>query len=240
MTVKIFDFSPRQTPRATAIVVSKADAIDSLEVQIRKHFSIPDNYDLRCYKFPYTESVSEELSPREAIQIIPERDDPLDISIKSRTIGEIGLVEPTIGIAVEHKPHDGRWLLEDDTSSDSSVQAPSSSDGPIGRTLGASPNSFTALNRRGSVKSIDDSEDEAPLGMINGKPIAGPVAIPGTYPTSISPRQSIVRTSTDYGERYKSSFNSRFAQPPKEDRVRGTTGLNNLGMSSSFSVVADM
>jgi len=35
-----------------------------------------------------------------------------------------------------------------------------------------------------------------------------------------------------FGERKMGSFNARFTQPAKEDRVKGTTGLNNLGAPS--------
>jgi ubiquitin carboxyl-terminal hydrolase 4/11/15 len=157
-----------------------------------------------------------EIPTNEAAKLISDPDFPLDLSIKSQTVGEIGLVEPLIGIAIEHKENDASWPM-DDTPRQDPGQPQSSPEFPTGRTLGASPNSFTTLNRR-------PSQDEPSLGTINGKPIAGP--IPGSYPTT---RPSFFRATSPSSERYKSTFNARFAPPPKEDRVRGITGLNNLG-----------
>jgi Ubiquitin carboxyl-terminal hydrolase len=239
-TSQIFDFSisPRQTPKATAIVVSKADSISSLEVKIRKHLPLPLTSDLRAYRLSNTAlgDIPGDIPITSAKDFIDDVT-PLDFSLKSRTIGEIGLVEPTIGIAID--PHTNeKWLLEDEMSTEKGVVM---SDVQGGRTLGAQPNSFTALNRRSNGTNIlqinganvlekngrnvlEESDEEGGIGMLNGKVIAGP-PLPGSYPVKA------YRSETPVG---RGSFNARFAPLPKEEtpRVRGITGLNNLGTTT--------
>lgn len=158
----------------------------------------------------------------------------MEFDLKSKTVGEVGIVEPYVGLAVEWKglgnswPMDERKLLEQSSTHENS-------DGPVGgRTLGGIPgSSFTALNTsRGRTmdKSLFESDDDSsPLGRLNGQVVFGPVlpsSFSRTSPTLLLRSSSAERSS----DRFKTPFNARFSsQPPKDDRVRGTTGLNNLG-----------
>jgi hypothetical protein len=172
------------------------------------------------------------LTTKRALTLIPDREDCLDFSLKSQTVGQIGIVEPYLGIAVERKlgsvfPMDQELSLSDQSSTQSSSLLANG-----GRTLGANPNSFTALSHRrpSTENQIFDSDDEsAPLGKLNGKPISGPV-LPGAYPRTSSLNSLSQSSGERFSERYRTGFNTRFTEsPPKEERVRGTTGLNNLG-----------
>jgi hypothetical protein len=219
----------------TSIIVSKADSLDTLESKIRDSLSLLPTGFIRCYKFPVnrTDSILSKVTTKKATTLIPDRGNSLDFSLKSRTIGQIGIVEPYLGIVVEWKQIGSNFPMDLELSSDqSSAQDSSSIFANGGRTLGGIPNSFTALSHRrpSTDNHIFDSDDEtAPLGKLNGKPISGPV-LPGSYPRT-SQLNSYLRSSSGerFGERYKTPFNTRFIESPKEERVRGTTGLNNLG-----------
>jgi hypothetical protein len=224
--------------------VSKADNITSLEDKIRNHLSLPITTDFRAYRLSKTDlsDMPNDLPISSARDFIDDVT-PLDFSVKSRTIGEIGLVDATIGIAIDPQTNDGKWLLEDDMLNEKDVV---SSDVQGGRTLGAPPNSFTALNRRTNGSNLlqinganvlerniasgtnrrnvlEESDEEGGIGMLNGKVIAGP-PLPGAYPVKTYRSETAGR----------GSFNARFAPPPKEEtqRVRGITGLNNLGITT--------
>jgi hypothetical protein len=242
MTTQIFDFSAPTISPAKSIVVSKADTVESFEAKIRAHLDLLSASQIRCFKFPVqrTDNIGSEMNTSKAVRMFPDQNDSLDFSVKSRTVGEIGIVEPYVGIAVEWKESGNTWPMEEASSSSeqSSVQDVAFPPGG-GRTLGSAPNSFTALNRprrSSNEKSLFESDDDdSPLGKINGQAISGPV-LPGSYPRTVSPTNSYIRSSSAerYSDRYK-TFNSRFSsQPPKEDRIRGTTGLNNLGSVPSL------
>ena len=245
MSTQIFDFSAKSGPQATSIVVSKADTLDRLESKIRSTLGLSLEGQIRCYKYPVKRSdfISWEIDTKFVSRMVLDRDDLIDFTLRSRTVGEVGIVEPYVAIAVEWKALGGSWPMDDESSSsseESSIQGASTSTDMVpmnsgGRTLGASPNSFTALNYRGrfsNEKARGDSDDEYPLGTLNGQPVSGPV-LPGSYPRTSPPNSFLRSSSTDrFGERYKTSFNSRLNQQPsytREERARGTTGLNNLG-----------
>jgi hypothetical protein len=219
--------------------VSKSDTLFTLDAKIRSHLGFLFAGSIRCYKFPCKrgDSVHSEWSTRKAFQEIPDRDDILEFDLKSKTVGEVGIVEPYIGIAVEWKGLGNSWPMDEETLSEqSSTHDPS--DVPVGgRTLGGIPgSSFTALNTsRGRTieKSLFESDDDdlsSQLGRINGQVVFGPV-LPNSYTrtsTTLLLRSSSADRST---ERFKTPFNARFSsQTPKDDRIRGTTGLNNLGI----------
>lgn len=251
MSNKVFDFAAAPTfnniPKATSIHVSKSDTIDTLDSMIRSALSLSSSGEIRCYKFPIkrSDNLLSQMTPPQISRLLPDRDDHLDLLNKFKSVGEIGIVESYVAIAVEWKADDGTWPMDEDTSSSgqSSVQGTSSSDVSYsnggGRTLGAAPNSFTALNRprrQSNDKSVFDSEDEGSSYGRQGGQLIGPT-LPGSYPRTTSPTQLLRSSSSErYGERYKTSFNSRFMSAAKQERVRGTTGLNNLGISLHFHV----
>ena len=223
--------------QATSIIVSKSDTFFTLDSKIRTHLGFLSAGSIRCYKFPCKrgDNVLSEWTTRKAFQEIPDRDDILEFDSKSKTVGEMGIVEPYVGVAVEWKGLGNSWPMDEEMPSEQS-STHELSDVPVGgRTLGGIPGSaFTALNTsrgRTMEKSLFDSDDDSsPLGRLNGKVIFGPV-LPGSYSRPSSTlflRSSSAERATD---RFKTSFNGRFSQPPKEDRVRGTIGLNNLGTS---------
>jgi hypothetical protein len=243
MSTKVFDFAAGpifNIPKADSIRVSKSETIDTLDSLIRSALSLPSAGEIRCYKFAIrrSDNLLSQMTPPQITRLLPDRDDYLDFDNKFKSVGEIGIVEPYLAVAVEWRATGAPWPMDEDTSSSdqSSAQGASSSDvgytNGVGRTLGAAPNSFTALNRprrQSNDKSIFDSEDEgSSYGKQNGQ-LIGPT-LPGAYPRTVSPTQYLRSSSSErYGERYKSTFNSRFNPAPKEQRVRGTTGLNNLG-----------
>jgi hypothetical protein len=245
MSTKVFDFAAGpifNIPKATSIQVSKSDTIDTLDSMIRSALSLSSSGEIRCYKFPIkrSDNLLSQMTPPQITKLLPDRDDHLDFQNKFKSVGEVGIVESYVALAVEWKAEEGTWPMDEDTSSSgqSSVQGTSSSDlsysnGGGGRTLGAAPNPFTALNRprrHSNDKSVLDSEDEGSAYGRQGGQLIGPT-LPGSYPRTTSPTQFLRSSSTErYGERYKSSFNSRFISTAKEERVRGTTGLNNLGI----------
>lgn len=237
MTSSAFNFSAGSSSDTVSITVSKSDTLDILDSKIRRALSLLSTGDIRCYRFPVARlgTVRSELTPAQAAALLSDPPESLDFSLKSQTVGEIGIVQPYLGLAVEWKQLGGTWPMDELNSERSS--------GPIdmpraGRTLGAEPNSLSQLQlslthqrRVSDDKSpFDDSDDDPPLGKINGQAVLGPV-LPGSYPRD-SPPNSVLRSSSAerFVERYKPSFNSRFSiQSPKEERVLGTTGLNNLG-----------
>ena len=247
-TTLLFDFSP--SPPATSIVISKSTTVNTLITKIKDHLSILSTGQLRCYKFPIkrTDNIRSEITALKASKM--ELQDPLELNLLlSKTVGEIGIVEPFIGIAVESKSGINTFPMDEETiSTSSSTSSSSSSEFPSrpvtemvsGYTLGATPNSqFTSLNSRGRAKALfdltddDDNDSTSPLGRINGKVVSGPV-LPGSWPRTSPPNFRSSSLDGRTGERFKTSFNSRFSsQPPKEERVQGTTGLNNLGMNPS-------
>jgi hypothetical protein len=249
-TTLLFDFStPKPPPPATSIVISKSDTLNTLSTKIRRHLSMLQIGQIRCYKFTVkrTDVIPSEISVLKASKM--ELQEPLEFTLLSKTVGEIGIVEPFIGIAVEWKSFTSSFPMDEEIISASSSSSSSSSsefsnrpatEMVSGYTLGAMPNSqFTALNSRGRQKALfdvtdDDDNDPPPsLGRINGQIVSGPL-LPGSWPRTSPPNFRSSSVDGRAGERIKTSFNSRFSsQPPKEDRVRGTTGLNNLGMNPS-------
>lgn len=174
----------------------------------------------------------------EVLRLIPDRTDTLEFDLKTQTVGEIGIVEPYLGIAVEWKQLGGTWPMDETIQS----EPPSKDEGSTdvqqggGRKLGSSPTAmlpFSSLNRRRRSSAgnnvLGSDEDSPPLGTLNGKALMGPV-LPGSYPRALSPVQRS-SSAERYGERNKVSFNSRIKILPKVERVRGTIGLNNLGIS---------
>jgi hypothetical protein len=163
----------------------------------------------------------------------------------TRTVGDLGIVEPFLGLAIEHR-------LDDTTPFPTDIPIPSSPPttttinpsfiSPGGRTLGAAPTTFTPLNRPRSSSprhtqtlNLGSSDDED-LGGARGNKgkevvMAGTGMLPGTYPRSPTGVRS--SSAERFGERKMGSFNARFTQPAKEERVKGTTGLNNLGKPSA-------
>lgn len=242
ITASVFNFGGsfggvRRTEPATSITVSKADTVGSLEFKLRHTLSLSLG-EIRCYKVPLKrkDSPPSKFKVHEVNRLIPDRTDTLDFSDPNRMVGEIGIVEPCLGIAVEWKGFGGTWPMDEPVSSSgSSSKDEGSVDVDIsgaGHRLGSSPMAMPPFNRRrrsSSEKNVLGSDDEAaPLGTLNGKTLLGPV-MPGSYPRAISPVQR--PSSADrYGERNKISFNSRINVPPKVERVPGTIGLNNLGM----------
>ena len=239
-----FDFIVgMRLPKAKSIIVSKNDSLASFDERVRDQLGLPTTGQIRCYKFPLTRdtNILSETTVTEISSIISDKDDYLDFSIRERTVGEAGIVEPYGGIAVEWKGINGTFPMDEDTttSPESSIHGGTSSDivYPSGRTLGASPNPFmmTASSRRFSSEksTLDDDDDSS---SASGKILSGPV-IAGTYPRS---PQSYLRSSSAerYEERYKTGFNSRFSnittQALKENIQRGTLGLNNLGITLFF------
>ena len=236
LSSQVFDFSPMPVSRATSIIVSKSDTLSTLDSKIRTHLGFLPAGSIRCYKFPCKrgDNVVSEWSTRKAFQEIPDRDDVLLFDLKSKTVGEVGIVEPYVGMAVEWKGLGNSWPMDEEMPSEQSSTHELSDVRVGGRTLGGIPgSSFTALNTprgRTMEKSLFESDDDSsPLGRLNGKVILGPV-LPGSYSrtsASLFLRSSSAERSS---ERFKTPFNTRFSsQPPKEDRIRGTAGLNNLG-----------
>lgn len=221
-------------PKAITIQVSKADTIDHLVPLIRTTLQFPEDGQLRYYKFPIkkTDPISIEMTPSNIGKFIPNREDALDIPEQSsstndsRTLGEIGIVEDFLGIAVEQKSEDGSWPM--DSLASTTPPTSNTSSFPMtnggGRTLGSPPGTLVLRRRSYDRTSIDDDDDDT------SAKVYGPT-LPGAYPRHLGPTfrsQSAER----YGERSKTSFNSRFATSQSE-RVRGTTGLNNLGITLS-------
>jgi len=277
MTSLSFNFSggsssSLHTVKATSITLSKADPVSLLKEKIRDLLHLPSSSEIRCYKFlpSRSEYIASEMTAQQVLKVIVDKEDSLlDLSTEDATIGEIGIVEPYVGIAAEYKSITGQFPMDQEPSpsaSESSIQGTTttnssssamSSDVPtgVGRTLGASPNAFTALNKRTpdrQDKSIFDVDDEenAGLGKINGQVVMGP-SLPGAYPktspvNSTSSNSAYLRSSSEerYGERNRNSFNSRFAsgsvQVHEKERVRGTTGLNNLGIHTLHNCVSGM
>ena len=159
----------------------------------------------------------------------------------TRTVGDLGIVEPFLGLAIEHRLNDAPFPTDIPIPSSpptiTTTTNPSFTS-PGGRTLGAAPTTFTPLNRPRSSSprhtqtlNLGSSDDED-LGASRGNKgkevvVAGTGMLPGAYPRSPTGVRS--SSAERFGERKMGSFNARFTQPAKEDRVKGTTGLNNLG-----------
>lgn len=240
----MFNFSTPVKRTAPIIRISKADPVADLERQIRVFLNLPSDCLIRCYKFAATKNdfLTIEMPTSSIIRLIPDREDTLDIPEKpsladdSKTVGEIGIVEPYIGIAVEYKSEeDGSWPLDTEPTSSSGPASSSTSEMPPagGRTLGSTPGVLTLRSRSQDRPSFDDDEDSG-LGRLNGHVVSGPV-LPGSYPRHLTNSTAFNRSASAerYGERSKTSFNSRFASQ-SSTRVRGTTGLNNLGIHLLF------
>jgi hypothetical protein len=88
--------------------------------------------------------------------------------------------------------------------------------------------------------NLGSSDEEDGVGRTGGKGKEVVVAgtgtgmLPGAYPRSPTGVRS--SSAERFGERKVGSFNARFMQSAKEERVKGTTGLNNLGTGPPFPV----
>ena len=158
LSSRSFEFSPIPVSQATSIVVSKSDTLFLLDSKIRIHLGLSPAGSIRCYKFPCGrgDHILSEWTTRKALEEIPDCDDVLEFDSGSKTVGEIGIVAPYVGIAVEWKGLGNSWPMEVQITPDKSYQQLSEVL-VSGRTLGGIPNSsFTALNTtRG--RSLDKS-----------------------------------------------------------------------------------
>lgn len=245
VSVTVFNFGGgiRTNPLARSITISKADTVDNLETSLRNHLSLKTTGQIRCYKIKLTrkDAPPERFKVSEVLRFIPDKDDKLDFTFKSRTVGEIGIVEPYLGIAVEWKELGDTWpmdlkhpVIEQASKDEDSADAHTSEKG---HTLGASPLKMLPFGRRrlSHEQNIFGSDDESPqLGTLHGRAVLGPL-LPGSYPRSLSPIQRS-SSAERYGERNKVSFNSRVSSVHRAERISGTTGLNNLGWLLNFKV----
>jgi hypothetical protein len=208
----------------------------SLETSLREHLSLKPTGLIRCYKIKLTrkDTPPERFKVNEVLRFIPNKDDTLDFTTKTKTVGEIGIVEPYLGIAVEWKELGDTWPMDIKHSvSETASKEDSSAEAEIlekGHKLGASPTRMMPFNRRrlSDEKNVFGSDDESPhLGTSHGRSVLRPL-LPGPYPRSLSPVQRS-SSAERYGERNRVSFNSRVSNTPRIERVGGTTGLNNLG-----------
>jgi hypothetical protein len=221
-----FNFSAPAKPKATIIEVSKADTIDHLVHLIRTTLQLPSDASLRYHKLPIktTDSIYAEMTPSDFTQLIPGRGYRLDIPEQpspmtdATTLGQIGILESYLGIAVETKSENESWPLDSLSALPAITTSPTSMTNG-GRTLGSPPGTLLLRSKSQDRPSFDDDNDDT------AAKVYGP-SLPGAYPRHLG---STFRSQSAerYGERSKISFNSRFAS--QSDRVRGTTGLNNLG-----------
>jgi len=163
----------------------------------------------------------------------------------SLTVAEWGIVEPYGGLAIEFRMSHETPFATDISPAPSPQSATTATTTSLltqavaqGRTLGSAP-SFTPLNRPRSSSPrtthdlpIQESDEESAEGGVARGTTTG-MMLPGAYPRS----PTVVRSNSaerwnerKIGTAGTTAFSARFAAPPaKEERVRGTTGLNNLG-----------
>ena len=245
VSVTVFNFGGgvRINPPARSMTISKADTVATLETNLRNHLSLKATGQIRCYKIKLTrkDNPPQRFKVSEVLRFIPDKDDQLDLTVKTRTVGEIGIVEPYLGIAVEWKEMGDTWpmdfkhpVIEQASKDEGSADAHTSEKG---HTLGASPLKMLPFSRRrlSDEKNIFESDDESPRSVtLHSRAVLGP-ALPGSYPRSLSPIQRS-SSAERYGERNKISFNSRVSNVHRVERIRGTTGLSNLGRPLNFKV----
>jgi len=252
-SVHLFSFGTQPAP-ARGINVSKSDSMAHLMHLIRSTLDIPVTAtDFRAYKIPLSrrDKFNAEITVQQLLEKTT-KEQVLELPLKdeeTRTVGELGIVEPFIGFAVEYRvSSDTPFPTDIPITSSSPVTTPTRPTfASQGRTLGAAPSTFTSLNRPRSSSprtthektinlagSSEDEDDTRPVG-ISGRTSNGKEAstvgmmLPGAYPRSPTGVRS--SSAERYGDRNKGagSFSARFTQPAKEERIKGTTGLNNLG-----------
>jgi len=245
-------YTPYPQPSPT-LSLSKSAPVSDLDNKVRDMYDLP-GVEIRYFRFDLVggRDVTRDTSPAKVRRLI-DVDAPLDTSLLTRTLGEIGLVEPRLGIAFEHRHPNQKFPLDTSPTTSPTQQSPPSQ----GHTLGAAPNvlGFETRGRplskgytsdslgttRKKSLNLGDSTDDEESGA--GR-LIGPL-LPGSYPRTpdASPARAGTTTgaaavrsaSADRVERRAGAFNLRFSSGSgflKDERVRGTTGLNNLGTLS--------
>jgi hypothetical protein len=216
-----FHFASPLPPHRPAPILSlsKSAPVSALEARLRAEFAL-EGGELRLFTFPLkpNSALEREISPLKASELV-DVENPVDTVFGSRTLGEVGIVSPLQGLAIEHHNLGESYPLD-------LISHPrtTTSDRPlIGRTLGAQPATGVPRGRPTARVQLGDSDEEGGVGVL-----------PGSYPRTpeTSPSRGIGRSiSADRVER-RPSLNLRVSSGlgfSREDRVRGTTGLNNLG-----------
>lgn len=212
-----FHFASPLPPHRPAPILSlsKSAPLSALEARLRAEFGL-EGGEIRIFTFALKTPLEREIAPVKARELV-DVENPVDTAFGSRTLGEVGIVSPLQGLAIEHHNLGESYPL------DLLPPKPQKVDRPlIGRTLGAQPSPGVPRGRP-SVRATVDSDEEGGVGVL-----------PGSYPRTpeTSPSRGVGRSiSADRVER-RPSLNLRVSSGlgfSREDRVRGTTGLNNLG-----------